>query len=130
MAVDLELAGKRVLVTGGTRGIGAATVALFRAQRARVLTTARSPSSDTDREALVIADLGTEAGFERVAAAVHDRLGGVDIVVHVVGGSSAPVAMQRSPMSRGMTNCSATCFPPCAWIACSCPVCWRTAPAW
>ncbi|WP_246045499.1 hypothetical protein [Rubellimicrobium roseum] len=38
----LSLAGKRALVTSGTRGAGAATVGLFRELGAQVLTTARS----------------------------------------------------------------------------------------
>jgi NAD(P)-dependent dehydrogenase (short-subunit alcohol dehydrogenase family) len=38
----------------------------------------------------VAADVTTAEGCEAVAAAVRNRLGEVDIVVHVVGGSSAP----------------------------------------
>lgn len=90
MALDLDLAGKRVLVTGGTRGIGAATVAVFRAQGARVLTTARNAPADAPDADVIVADLRTGAGCAHVADVVRERLGGVDILVHVVGGSSAP----------------------------------------
>ena len=38
----------------------------------------------------VSADLTTAEGCAVVADAVRDRLGGIDIIVHVVGGSSAP----------------------------------------
>ncbi|HBK47205.1 MAG TPA: short-chain dehydrogenase, partial [Xanthomonadaceae bacterium] len=38
----------------------------------------------------VAADLTTAEGCARVVEAVNERLGGVDIVVHVLGGSSAP----------------------------------------
>lgn len=38
----------------------------------------------------IAADLTTADGCERVAAAVRDRLGGIDILVHMLGGSSAP----------------------------------------
>jgi NAD(P)-dependent dehydrogenase (short-subunit alcohol dehydrogenase family) len=38
----------------------------------------------------VAADLTTEEGCVTVANAVRDRLGGVDIIVHMLGGSSAP----------------------------------------
>jgi NAD(P)-dependent dehydrogenase (short-subunit alcohol dehydrogenase family) len=38
----------------------------------------------------VAADLTTEEGCVTVADAVRDRLGGVDIIVHMLGGSSAP----------------------------------------
>src|SRR5262245_54735082 len=40
--------------------------------------------------AFVAADVSTAQGCSAVADAVRDRLGGVDIIVHVVGGSSAP----------------------------------------
>ena len=35
--MNLELAGKRVLVTGGTKGVGLAVVRLFHAEGAQVL---------------------------------------------------------------------------------------------
>jgi NAD(P)-dependent dehydrogenase (short-subunit alcohol dehydrogenase family) len=38
----------------------------------------------------VAADITTADGCVAVADAVRDRLGGIDIIVHVVGGSSAP----------------------------------------
>ena len=41
-----ELDGKRVLVTGGTKGIGQAITARLREAGARVLITARQPQSD------------------------------------------------------------------------------------
>lgn len=85
----LTLEGKRVLITGGTQGAGAATVALFRDLGARVLTTARKPA-DLPDDLFIAADLTTLAGCETVAAAVQDRMGGVDIIVHMLGGSSAP----------------------------------------
>jgi NAD(P)-dependent dehydrogenase (short-subunit alcohol dehydrogenase family) len=85
----MELDGRRAVVTGGTRGgIGAAVTARLTDAGARVLTTARSAPDDlADRELFVAADVGTAEGVARVAAAALHRLGGVDIVVHVVGGS-------------------------------------------
>ena len=41
MLMDLDLQGRRVLVTAGTKGIGKAVVHLLKQQGARVLTTAR-----------------------------------------------------------------------------------------
>ena len=49
MSFDLGLNGKRVLVTGGTRGLGHATAQLFRDQGARVLVAARSLPEATVR---------------------------------------------------------------------------------
>ena len=85
----LTLQGKRALITGGTQGAGAATVALFRDLGARVLTTARRPA-DLPDDLFIAADLTTLPGCETVAAAVQERMGGVDIIVHMLGGSSAP----------------------------------------
>jgi len=86
-----ELAGTRALVTGGTQGIGAAIVARLREAGARVLSTARKPPvAPTSDDLFVAADVATVQGCAAVASAVLDRLGGIDIMVHVVGGSSAP----------------------------------------
>lgn len=88
--MDLELQGKRVLVTGGTRGVGAAAAALFLELGANVLAVARSHSDGADAPGFFAADLATAEGCARVAEAANERLGGVDILVHVLGGSSAP----------------------------------------
>jgi NAD(P)-dependent dehydrogenase (short-subunit alcohol dehydrogenase family) len=91
MSTNLELQGKRALVTGGTKGVGAAVVEAFRQAGATVLTTARSqPENIENADWFVTADVATAEGCAEVAAAVRDRLGGTDIIVHVVGGSSAP----------------------------------------
>jgi len=90
MAPFLDLRGKRALVTSGTRGAGAATVRQFRDLGANVLTTARSRPDDVPERGFVAADLTTAEGCAAVATAVRDRLGGVDVVVHMLGGSSAP----------------------------------------
>lgn len=90
MTPFLTLQGKRALITSGTRGAGAATVGLFRELGAQVLTTARTPPSGSPDALFVAADLTTAEGCNELASAVRDRLGGVDIIVHMLGGSSAP----------------------------------------
>ena len=91
MSDDLELTGRRALVTGGTQGIGQAVVSRLREAGATVLTTARTaPTELADAKLFVAADVATADGCAIVAQAVRDRLGRVDIIVHVVGGSSAP----------------------------------------
>jgi NAD(P)-dependent dehydrogenase (short-subunit alcohol dehydrogenase family) len=86
-----EFKGTRCLVTGGTKGIGQAVAARLREGGAVLLTTARSRPSDlADPTSFVAADVATAEGCAAIADAVRKRLGGVDVVVHVVGGSSAP----------------------------------------
>ncbi|MCI0587460.1 MAG: SDR family oxidoreductase [Planctomycetes bacterium] len=88
---ETEFAGKRALVTGGTRGIGEAVVRRLAGAGATVVTTVRSTPRDLPRPDLFVeADLSTAEGSEKVVRAVRDRLGGLDILVHNVGGSSAP----------------------------------------
>ena len=85
-----ELLGLRALVTGGTKGVGKAVVARLREAGANVLTTARSRPDELAEERFIGADITTAEGCKAIVDAVLERFGGVDIVVHVVGGSSAP----------------------------------------
>ncbi|MEB2647462.1 SDR family oxidoreductase [Pseudomonas sp. MYb541] len=91
MSFDLGLKGLRALVTGGTKGIGAAVVAVLREQGALVISVARSAADSTPEGVhFIAADLGTAAGCASATEAVKERFGGVDIIVNVLGGSSAP----------------------------------------
>lgn len=91
MNASVDLRGHKALVTGATKGIGQAVAARLREAGATVLGTARTPLRDATADMLfVAADVGSPEGCAAVVAAVRDRLGDVDIVVHVVGGSSAP----------------------------------------
>jgi NAD(P)-dependent dehydrogenase (short-subunit alcohol dehydrogenase family) len=91
VSFDLELADRRVLVTGGTRGVGAAVVETLLRAGARVVAAARSaPARPAQGAHFLAADLSTAAGASAVARSVLQRLGGIDILVNVLGGSSAP----------------------------------------
>ena len=85
-----EFEGKRVLVTAGTKGAGRATVERFLAGGARVITAARAAPEGLKDVEFVKADLTTAEGAEALVTATNARLGGVDILAHVIGGSSAP----------------------------------------
>jgi len=86
-----EFADKRFLVTGGTKGMGAAIVTRLREAGARVFTTARStPDALVDSEDFIAADISTMAGTAAVADTAQKALGRIDGIVHVVGGSSTP----------------------------------------
>lgn len=91
MSFDLQLANKRVLVTGGARGVGAAVVELLARLGARIVATALShPKSPIDDAHYVAADLSTAEGVHQAVEAALGHLGGIDALINVVGGSSAP----------------------------------------
>jgi NAD(P)-dependent dehydrogenase (short-subunit alcohol dehydrogenase family) len=84
-----ELDGKRALVTGGTRGMGAAVAGLLAARGARVVVTARRREEGDPATPFVPADLATPDGAGFAASQATRILGGLDIVVHCAGASFA-----------------------------------------
>ena len=85
-----EFKGKRVLVSGGTKGLGRATVERFVAGGARVITAARTAAEPLEGVEFVEADLTTPEGGALLARRALERLGGVDILAHGIGGSASP----------------------------------------
>ena len=82
--------GRRALVTGGSKGSGAAVVARLRELGADVWVTARSlPEGQEHPDRFVEADIATTEGTDAVARRIAEG-GALDILVHVVGGSSTP----------------------------------------
>lgn len=91
MSFDLQLQGQRALVTGGTKGLGAAVVQGLVDAGVKVIATARAaPAHPAQGVLYVPADVSTAEGAAKVAQAVLKHWGGLDILVNVVGGSSAP----------------------------------------
>lgn len=84
--VRFDFAGTRVLVTGGSRGIGRAIADEFAAAGARVVVAARGPG-ETDHE-FVRADVSDPAGIDTLAARVRELLGGLDVLVNNAGHQS------------------------------------------
>ena len=90
----MEFSGKRVLVTGSSRGIGQATARLFCESGAQVAVNGRTPDStaagmaalgDSDRLVAAPGDVSSVAGCEAVVAAAVEGLGGLDILVNSAG---------------------------------------------
>jgi NAD(P)-dependent dehydrogenase (short-subunit alcohol dehydrogenase family) len=84
-----EFNGKRILVTGGTRGIGKAIVERLIRGGGKVIATARALPSTGTLDRFIQADVGTREGIEQVVKETMDRLRGLDILIHNVGGSAA-----------------------------------------
>jgi NAD(P)-dependent dehydrogenase (short-subunit alcohol dehydrogenase family) len=83
--------GKRVLVTGGTKGMGETIVRRFLLAGASVATTARSPLPEGQNPTLFIqTDIGTADGVQKVVGEIAKSWGGLDILVNCLGGSHAP----------------------------------------
>lgn len=86
-----EFKDKRVLVTGGTKGIGESIVRRFALSGAAVATTARSPLPPGQNPSLFVqTDIGTVEGVQKVVDRIQQEWTGVDILVNSVGGSDAP----------------------------------------
>jgi NAD(P)-dependent dehydrogenase (short-subunit alcohol dehydrogenase family) len=83
-----EFSGRRVLVTGGTKGAGAAIVRRLSAGGATVAATARSPSEGQRDGLFIRADLSTPEGVAYVVERLRQEFGGLDILIHNLGGSS------------------------------------------
>lgn len=83
---QIDLTGKRALVTGGSKGIGAATALMLAELGAEVVISARTaPASPVGSSRFIAADLTAPDGPENLATAVLDG-GGLDILVDNAGG--------------------------------------------
>src|ERR1700742_1105129 len=84
-----EFTGRRALVTGGTRGIGAAIAQRLLDAGARVVVTARSRGESIPVGATFVAgDVASASGVKAIAAGALEALGGLDILVNNAGGAS------------------------------------------
>ncbi len=94
--MDLGIAGKRAIVTGGSRGIGRCSARQFLQEGARVLICARDgAAANLARDELaaetggevhaVQADTSKEADLARLVDTAKAKLGGVDILVNNAG---------------------------------------------
>ena len=81
--MNLGLDGKACVVTGGSRGIGAATVRMLREEGASVLVVARDPGPDG-----LALDLTSPDAGERCVASCVERFGRIDVLVNNAGTSS------------------------------------------
>ena len=97
MRIREALKDKRILVSGGTTGIGRETVAMLAGEGARVLTFGRhQPELDevlrlAPGAAGLTADAATRDGIAEVFAAVDRQLGGIDALVACAALGAGPI---------------------------------------
>lgn len=97
MSGTIELAGKVALVTGGARGIGAATVERLRAAGASVAVVDRDFPADptgTESTLLLVGDVTDPAAMADCVAATIDRFGRLDIVIANAGITPPPATIR------------------------------------
>lgn len=97
--IDLGLAGKVVLVTGGVRGVGAGISRVFRDCGAVVVTCARRPADEgSDAADLEFhpVDLRDPEAVRAMVDAIVERHGRLDVVINNAGGAPFALAADAS----------------------------------
>ncbi|GLZ01266.1 SDR family NAD(P)-dependent oxidoreductase [Actinoplanes sp. NPDC051470] len=95
--MNLELKGKRVLVTGASKGLGLGIVKAFLAEGATVVAVARhsTPELDATEATFIAADLSDPDGPRQMVRAAGPHL---DVLVNNVGGGNPPAAAFDDPL--------------------------------
>ncbi|MDP3676325.1 MAG: SDR family oxidoreductase [Novosphingobium sp.] len=110
--MDLQLSGRKALVTGASNGIGAATARFLAQEGVAVAVHGRNPDRTAavaaeivdlgQRAVTVIGDLAEEGVVDRVADTVLKELGPVDILICNAGGRGplSPVGWEESSLEN------------------------------
>ena len=104
----MQLHGKAALITGGTRGIGAATALAFAKEGADVAITSRHLDDDAQRSQraivalgrrceIITADCGVPADCTRLVEEAAAKFGRLDVLVHAAGGAVTGGLLEVTP---------------------------------
>jgi NAD(P)-dependent dehydrogenase (short-subunit alcohol dehydrogenase family) len=104
----MQLKSKTALVTGGSRGIGAATAIAFAREGANVAISSRHLDEDAEhtrreieklgvRCEVIVGDCGQAADCERMVTQAANALGGLDVLVHAAGGAVPGGLLEVTP---------------------------------
>lgn len=104
----MQLEGKRILVTGGAQGIGAATVKAYAAEGAHVhsydlneeggkATAEEATAAGPGTVTFSVLDITDGAATEALFRSAAEELGGIDVLVNIAG-------LQRSAMAEDITD--------------------------
>jgi 3-oxoacyl-[acyl-carrier protein] reductase len=98
--MNLELEGKAVLVTGGSKGIGQAIAYAFLEEGAKVGIVGRNledlESAQKEGMDIFQGDVTSERDRERVIKAFLEKFGTIDVLVNNAGGSNGSTVMETS----------------------------------
>ena len=104
----MQLSRKSALVTGGSRGIGAATALAFAKEGANIAISSRHDDADAQqtkkeieklgvRCEVIVGDCGQAADCGRMVAQAAAAFGGLDVLVHAAGGAVAGGLLEVTP---------------------------------
>ncbi|MCC7283256.1 MAG: SDR family oxidoreductase [Acetobacteraceae bacterium] len=102
--MDLQLAGKKALVMGGSKGLGLASAEALAAEGCAIALSSRDPAAAAAALAerfgvavhAIAADAGSAAAIDTLAEQAAARLGGVDIVILNHGGPPPCTAVEMT----------------------------------